>query len=105
MSRYGWEVRIEHDGGPLEPRRDFREQLKPFASQRGFAGGKAGGVSTRAVEPRNDAAGLSGRAICFPSPFFAVLREVTVVWRFVARTASPSCVVAALNRRRSHVET
>ena len=31
-----------------------RERL---ASQRGFAGGKSGGVSTRAVEPRDDAAG------------------------------------------------
>jgi hypothetical protein len=29
-------VGIEHDRGPLEPRRDLREQLKSFASQRGF---------------------------------------------------------------------
>src|SRR5439155_14922369 len=37
--------------------RDLREQFKPLASQRGFQGGEAGGVPTRAVEPRDDAAG------------------------------------------------
>jgi hypothetical protein len=42
---------IEHDCGPLETGRDLREQFQPLAAQRGFAGGKAGGVSTRAVEP------------------------------------------------------
>src|SRR5262249_22414941 len=39
-----------------EPQRDLREQLKPLASQRGFEGGEAGDVPTRAVEPRDDAA-------------------------------------------------
>jgi hypothetical protein len=42
--------------GPLEPGRDLREQFKPLACQRGFKVGEAGGVSTRAVEPRDDAA-------------------------------------------------
>src|SRR5262249_37192389 len=56
-NRYGVEVRIEHDGGPLEPRRDLREQLKPLASQRGFQEGEAGGVPPWAVEPLDDAAG------------------------------------------------
>jgi hypothetical protein len=32
-------VGIEHDCGPLEPRRNLREQLKPLASQRGFSTG------------------------------------------------------------------
>ena len=41
MSRYGREVRIEHDCGPLEARRDLREQLKPLASQLGFQGSRA----------------------------------------------------------------
>src|SRR6516165_9262666 len=48
---------MEHDGGPLEPRRDLREQLKPLASQRGFIVGEASDVPTRAVEPRDDARG------------------------------------------------
>jgi hypothetical protein len=39
-------VGIEHDGGPLEPGRDLREQLKPLASQRGFKVGEAGDVPT-----------------------------------------------------------
>src|SRR6516162_11758105 len=55
MSRHGSGVRIEHERGPLEPRRDLREQLKPLASQRGFFGGEAGDVPTRTVEPRDDA--------------------------------------------------
>jgi hypothetical protein len=42
---------------PVEPERDLREQLKPLASQRGFVEGEAGDVPTRAVEPRDDAAG------------------------------------------------
>src|SRR6516225_4200899 len=50
-------VRIEDDCGPLEPGRDLREQLKPLACQRVFEGGEAGDVPTRAVEPRDDAAG------------------------------------------------
>jgi hypothetical protein len=50
-------VGIEHNRGPLEPGRDLREQLKPLASHRCFAGGEAGGVPTQAVEPRDDAAG------------------------------------------------
>ena len=50
-------VGIEHDGDPLEPRRDLREQLKVLASQRGFQVGEAGDVPIRAVEPRNNAAG------------------------------------------------
>src|SRR6516162_10346467 len=48
---------MEHDGGPLEPRRDLREQLKPLASQRGFIVGEASDVPARAVEPRDDARG------------------------------------------------
>ena len=55
--RYDREVRIKHDRGPLEPRRDLREQFKPFACQRGFVAGEAGDVPTRAVEPRDDAVG------------------------------------------------
>jgi hypothetical protein len=47
---------IEHDGGPLEPRRDLREQLKPLAPQRRFQDAEAGSVPARAVEPRDDAA-------------------------------------------------
>src|SRR6516165_51801 len=42
--------------GPLEPRRDLREELKPLASQRGFVVGETGDVPARLVEPRNDAA-------------------------------------------------
>jgi hypothetical protein len=57
ISRYGGGIRIEYDGGPLEPRRDLRRQLKPLASQRGFQGAEAGDVPTRAVEPRDEAAG------------------------------------------------
>jgi hypothetical protein len=49
-------VGIEHECGPLEPRRDLQEQIKPLASQRGFGVTKAGGVPTRAVEPGDDAA-------------------------------------------------
>ena len=56
-SRCGGHAGIEHDGGPLEPRRDLREQLKPLASQRGFQAAEAGDVPTRVVEPRDDAAG------------------------------------------------
>jgi hypothetical protein len=41
----------------FEPGRDLREQLKPLASKRGFRGGEAGDIPTRAVEPRNDALG------------------------------------------------
>src|SRR6516162_8078795 len=48
---------IEYDSGPLEAGRDLREQLEPLASQRGFHVGEAGDVPTRAVEPRDDAAG------------------------------------------------
>src|SRR6516225_2486846 len=44
-------------GGPLEPRRDLGEQLKPLACQRGFEDGEAGDVAARAVEPRHEAAG------------------------------------------------
>ena len=50
-------VGIEHDCGLLEPRRDLREQLKPLTSERSFARGEAGDVPTRAVEPRDEAAG------------------------------------------------
>jgi hypothetical protein len=50
-------VGIEHDGGPLEPGSDVREQLKPLASQRGFEVGEAGDVPAGAVEPRDDAGG------------------------------------------------
>src|SRR6516164_7346160 len=57
MSRYGSRVGIEYDGGPLEPGRDLREQLKPLASQRGFVAGEAGDVPSRVVEPRHDAVG------------------------------------------------
>src|SRR5215472_615726 len=57
MSRDGSGVRIEHDCGSLEPRRDLREQLKPFSSKRCFEAGEAGDVSTRAVEPIYDALG------------------------------------------------
>src|SRR5215813_2268818 len=57
MSRCGSRVRIEHDCGPLEAGGDLREELNPLASQRGFEDGEAGDVPTRAVEPRNDAAG------------------------------------------------
>jgi hypothetical protein len=35
----------------LSPGGDLREQLKPTASERGFVGGKAGDVPTRAVKP------------------------------------------------------
>jgi hypothetical protein len=35
-SRYGSRLRIEHDCGPLEPRRELRERLKPLASHRGL---------------------------------------------------------------------
>ena len=42
--------------GPLEPRRNLREQLKPLAWKRDFVQGEAGNVPTRAVEPRDDAA-------------------------------------------------
>src|SRR6516162_4560893 len=56
ISRRGGRVGIEHDCGPLEPRRDLRKQLKPLASQRGFHAGEACDVPTRAVEPRDDAA-------------------------------------------------
>src|SRR6516225_5631218 len=56
MNRYrGRGVGIEHDCGPLEPGRDFREQLKPLASQRGFEVGEAGSVPARLVEPRDNA--------------------------------------------------
>ena len=41
----------------FRPGRNLREQLKPLASQGGFVEGEAGGVSTRAVELRDDAAG------------------------------------------------
>ena len=50
-------VGIEHECGPLEPRRDLRKQLKPLAFQRGFPGGETGDVPARLVEPRDDAAG------------------------------------------------
>src|SRR6516165_5821863 len=56
ISRYGGGIRIEYDGGPLEPGRDLREQLKPLASQRGFQGAEAGDVPPRLVETRDDAA-------------------------------------------------
>ena len=49
-------VRIEHDCGPLEPGRDLRKQLKPLTTQRGFVGGEAGDVPTRAVQPLDDPA-------------------------------------------------
>ena len=55
MSRYGSRVGIEYDGGPLEPGRDLREQLKPLASPRGFVEGEAGDVPTRTVESADDA--------------------------------------------------
>jgi hypothetical protein len=42
--------------GPLEPRRDLREQLKPLAPQRAFQSAEAGDISTWAVEPRDEAA-------------------------------------------------
>ena len=45
------------DCGSLEAGSDLREQLKPLASQRGFVVSEAGDVPTRAVEPRDDAAG------------------------------------------------
>src|SRR6516164_11312004 len=58
LYRHGSGVRIEHDCGPLEPRRDLREQLKPLASHRGFVpDAEAGDVPARLVEPRDDAAG------------------------------------------------
>src|SRR5262245_42691621 len=57
ISRYGGGVRIEHDGGPLEPGRDLREQLKPLASHRSFRDGETGDVPARAVEPGDDANG------------------------------------------------
>jgi hypothetical protein len=48
-------LRIEHDCGSLEPRRDLREQFKPLASQRGFQVGEAGDVppgrSSRGTRP------------------------------------------------------
>jgi hypothetical protein len=50
------EVGVKHDYGPLKPGRDLREQLNPLASQRGFQAAEACGVSTRAVELRDDAA-------------------------------------------------
>ena len=55
MNRYGGEVSIEHDRGPLEAGRDLREQLKPLASQRGFQGAEAGDVPARLIKPRDDA--------------------------------------------------
>src|SRR6516165_8992391 len=57
MKRCGGRVRIEHDGGPLEPGCDLREQFQPPASERGFQDGEAGDVPARAVKPRDDAAG------------------------------------------------
>jgi hypothetical protein len=33
ISRYGTGLRIEHNCGPLEPKRNLGEQLKPLASQ------------------------------------------------------------------------
>ena len=50
-------VTIEHDCGPLQRRRDLREQLKPLASQRGFQAAEAGDVPARLVEARDNAAG------------------------------------------------
>src|SRR5262249_58390881 len=41
----------------LVARLDLREQFQPLASQRGFQVGESGDVSTRAVEPRDEAAG------------------------------------------------
>jgi hypothetical protein len=57
ISRCWTYIGIEHDCGPLQPGRDLQEQLKPLASQGGFEEGEAGDVPTRAVEPRDDAAG------------------------------------------------
>ena len=56
MKRCGEHIGIEHDGGPLEPRHDLREQLKPLPSQRGFVSCEAGDVPTGAVKPRDEAA-------------------------------------------------
>jgi hypothetical protein len=50
-------VGIEHDCDPLEPGRDFQEQLKPLATQRSFQDGEAGDIATRLVEGRDDTAG------------------------------------------------
>jgi hypothetical protein len=50
-------VGIEHDCDPLEPGRNRREQVKQLTSQRGFEAGESGDVPTRAVKPRDDAAG------------------------------------------------
>jgi hypothetical protein len=49
ISRYGGRVGIEHDGSPLEPGRDLREQLNPLAAKRGFEVGEASDVPTRTV--------------------------------------------------------
>ena len=57
-------VGIKHDCDPLEPGCDLREQLKPLASERGFPGGKAGDVSARAIELRDDAAGDGVGHVC-----------------------------------------
>jgi hypothetical protein len=69
LYRHGSGVRIEHDCGALEPGRDLREQLKPLACQRGFEGGEAGDVPTRAVT----------KALGLTAPPSILLRAVTAV--------------------------
>src|SRR6516164_7934023 len=54
---YDGSISSKHDGSPLEPRRDLREQLQPLASERGFEVGEAGNVPTRLVEPRDEVGG------------------------------------------------
>jgi hypothetical protein len=55
--RFGSLPAIHQDQHEVHARRDLREQLKPFACQRGFVAAEAGDVPARLIEPRDDAAG------------------------------------------------